>query len=65
MKIYLNHCPSQTVRPRELKFGENVHPPPGVTHYMWRVEGLLSTGLPHLVLNAITQKLFIARYVEH
>ena len=26
------HCPSKTVRARELKFWENVHPPPSVTY---------------------------------
>ena len=34
MEIYSKHCQSQTIRAFELKFWENVHPPPCVIYHM-------------------------------
>ena len=34
VEISSNHCLSQTLRARELKFQENIHPSPHVTWYM-------------------------------
>ena len=42
MEISSEHLHSQTIRARELKFWENVHPPPCVTCHMSRVRSQVS-----------------------
>ena len=62
MDISSRHCQSQTVRARELKFWENVHPPPLVTCHMSQVTCHMLNITFHISYISLFFFLFLAKW---